>query len=86
VENVIQGCHGVSQVAVVGVPDPDWGERVVAFVVAEHAELDLDLDPVRARCRAELAAYKRPKALYVVANIPVTAYGKVDKKRLRSSM
>jgi fatty-acyl-CoA synthase len=84
VENVIQGCRGVSQVAVVGVPDPDWGERVVAFVVAEHSELDLD--PVRARCRAELAAYKRPKDLYVVANIPVTAYGKVDKKLLRGSM
>ena len=83
VENVIQTCDGVSQVAVVGVPDDDWGERVVAFIVAQPD--GIDLDPVRNTCRQELAAYKRPKDLLIVDTIPVTAYGKVDKKLLRSS-
>ena len=83
VENVIQTCDGVSQVAVVGVPDDDWGERVVAFIVAQPE--GIGLDPVRNTCRQELAAYKRPKDLLIVDTIPVTAYGKVDKKLLRSS-
>jgi fatty-acyl-CoA synthase len=83
VENVIQTCDGVSQVAVVGVPDADWGERVVAFIVPEHAEVDLE--PVRERCRQELAAYKRPKDLRLLEALPVTAFGKVDKKLLRAA-
>lgn len=83
VENVIQPCEGVGQVAVVGVQDPDWGERVVAFIVAGGPHLDLDA--VRETCRQELAAYKRPKDLIVIGSLPVTAYGKVDKKLLRAN-
>ncbi|WP_172161566.1 AMP-binding protein [Pseudonocardia broussonetiae] len=81
VENVVQAVPGVVQVAVAGVPHPDWGEAVVAFVVPgagfdEAAAADV--------CRAQLAAYKRPKAFRVLPELPVTAFGKVDKKALRS--
>jgi fatty-acyl-CoA synthase/long-chain acyl-CoA synthetase len=83
VENVIQRCPGVGQVSVVGIADDDWGERVVAFVVPAGGD-EPDLDGIRATCRDELAAYKRPKDVVVISALPVTAYGKVDKKGLRA--
>lgn len=82
VENVVQVCTGVGQVAVVGVPHPDWGEAVVAFVVPA-GDGELDETTVLAHCRTELAAYKRPKAVRRIDALPVTAYGKIDKKALR---
>ncbi len=83
VENAIQGCPGVGQVAVVGLPDPDWGEAVTAFVVrAPGAETRAQ--QIIDHCRDELSAYKRPKAVHFVDSLPLTAYGKLDKKALRA--
>lgn len=82
VENVLQRCPGVAQVAVAGIPHPDWGEAVVAFVVPGGQEFDEAA--TTASCRAELAAYKRPKAYQTLEALPVTAFGKVDKKALRA--
>ncbi|MDA8208227.1 MAG: AMP-binding protein [Actinomycetota bacterium] len=84
VENAVQVCPGVAQVAVVGVPHPDWGEAVVAFVVPD-ASGAFDEDKLIAHCRVELARYKQPKAVKVVESLPTTAYGKLDKKALRAS-
>lgn len=83
VENALVGAPGVGQVAVVGVPHPDWGEAVVAFVVPS-AELPFDEGHLAAVARERLAAYKRPK-LFVEhgSQLPLTPYGKVDKKALR---
>jgi fatty-acyl-CoA synthase/long-chain acyl-CoA synthetase len=80
VEQVIGSCAGVSQVAVVGIPHPDWGEAVTAFVVpaADYQEAT-----VRDACRRLLANYKRPKRIVEVGALPTTAAGKVDKKSLR---
>lgn len=83
VENVVQACPGVAQVAVTGIPHPDWGEAVVAFVVP--TDEGFDEGAAAARCRAELAAYKRPKAYRPLDTLPVTAFGKVDKKALRAT-
>lgn len=83
VENAIQACPGVGQVAVVGMPDPDWGEAVTAFVVPENntlAEAD-----VITRCREQLSRYKVPKRVHFRDELPVTAYGKIDKKALRQA-
>ena len=82
VENVLAACPGVGQVAVVGIPHPDWGEAVVAFVVPAAA--GFDEATAIAHCRAELGAYKRPKAFRPLAALPVTVFGKVDKKALRA--
>jgi fatty-acyl-CoA synthase/long-chain acyl-CoA synthetase len=82
VENVLQRCAGVAQVAVVGIPDDDWGERVVAFVVADATGAP-DLSALSAYCRQELAAHKSPKEIRLIDALPVTAYGKFDKKALR---
>ncbi|HEU4515347.1 MAG TPA: AMP-binding protein, partial [Nocardioidaceae bacterium] len=83
VESAVAEVGGVGQVAVVGIPHPDWGEAVVAFVVPDPEE-PLDEDAVLAHTRTKLSAYKRPKAVRVVDSLPLTAYGKVDKKALRA--
>lgn len=83
VERLLQSCPGVRQVAVVGLADPDWGESVVAFVVADAEGIDVPL--LMSRCRAELASYKRPKRIIPVNALPLTAIGKIDKKLLRQN-
>ncbi len=81
VENVVQEYPGVRQVMVIGIPHADWGEAVCAAVIP--AGDDLDTDDLIAFCKQRLAAYKVPKVIEVVADIPLTAYGKPDKKALR---
>jgi fatty-acyl-CoA synthase/long-chain acyl-CoA synthetase len=85
VEAVVREVDGVAQVAVVGVPHPDWGEAVVAFVVAAAEDAPLDVESVQSHCRDRLSTYKRPKAVQEVDHLPLTVYGKVDKKVLRAS-
>ncbi len=81
VEDVVQRHPMVSQVVVIGLPDEDWGEAVTAFVVP--AEGEFDPDAVLAFAKGELARYKAPKRLIQIDVVPVTAYGKADKKALR---
>lgn len=82
VENVVQEHPGVRQVMVIGIPHQDWGEAVCAAVIPS-AE-GLDEDDLIAFCKRRLAAYKVPKTIEVVDDIPLTAYGKPDKKTLRA--
>ena len=82
VENVIQDIPGINQVAVVGLPDDDWGEAVTAFIVADTGQT-LDTQHILNQCRSRLSKYKVPKRIVIVENLPITAYGKTDKKRLR---
>ncbi|MFC7155544.1 long-chain fatty acid--CoA ligase [Halomarina halobia] len=86
VEEVIVGHGAVSNAAVIGVPDDYWGERVTAVV---EPRPDGDLSPealveaVERRCGEELAAFKRPKRVEVVDELPRSPYGKVQKTALR---
>jgi acyl-CoA synthetase (AMP-forming)/AMP-acid ligase II len=77
VEQVLARAPGVDQIAVFGVTDERWGQRVCAAVVG-------DVDPAElARvARIELAPYKRPKDIFVVEEIPHTSTGKVQRSRL----
>ncbi len=85
VENVVYRLPGVGEAAVIGVPDEQWGERVVA-VVRPRPGATVDPDAVLAACRAELAAYKCPKEVLVVdAPLPINPTGKIVKARLRES-
>jgi fatty-acyl-CoA synthase/long-chain acyl-CoA synthetase len=84
VEQVLARVPGVREVAVVGVPHPDWGEAVVAFVVPENpADAEATEEALRSAARQGLTTYKRPKAVVLVDGLPTTAVGKIDKKQLR---
>ncbi|NJD88833.1 MAG: long-chain fatty acid--CoA ligase [Betaproteobacteria bacterium] len=82
VEEALLAHPGVAEVSVVGRPDPEWGEAVVAFVVArEPAPTPAELD---AHCLAAIARFKRPKEYRFVRELPKNNYGKVLKTELRA--
>ena len=81
VEEVLLRHPGVSEVSVVGEQDPEWGEVVVAFIVARGARPDnVELD---ALCLDHIARFKRPKAYRYVEALPKNSTGKVLKTELR---
>jgi fatty-acyl-CoA synthase len=81
VENVIDALDGVSQCAVIGVPDPRWGEVGLALVVAQPGRV-LDPDVILGHCRERLARFKVPRSVRIVASLPLSPQGKVLKKEL----
>ena len=83
VENSLSLHPDVRAVAVFGVPDPEWGEAVVAVVEPEPGRT-VELGSLREFGRRGLAAYKLPRVLHLVDALPVTGSGKVDKPLLRS--
>ncbi len=85
VEQVIATHEAVSEVAVLGVPLPDEGEALVAFVVLQDGGR-LDLTRLRAFCEPHLSRYKWPTRLFILEALPRTAVDKVDKKRLRGRL
>jgi acyl-CoA synthetase (AMP-forming)/AMP-acid ligase II len=82
VEDVLLAAPGVARVAVVGVPDPTWGENVCAVVVPV-AGVAFDADALVAEARSRLAGFKVPRHVVVVDELPVNAAGKVVKAELR---
>jgi malonyl-CoA/methylmalonyl-CoA synthetase len=82
VEAAIEVLPGVAEVAVIGVPHPDFGEAVVA-VVAARPGASVDPDGIAASLREVLGAYKRPKAIELVDALPRNAMGKIEKAALR---
>lgn len=81
VENVLHAHPMVADVAIIGIPDPRWGEAVTAFVVA--ASGDGDPAEIIAWAREKMAAYKVPKQVHFVAALPRNANGKLLKRVLR---
>lgn len=82
VELLLDGQPGVLESAVVGLPHPDFGEAVFAVLVAQKA-MALDVGAVLDGLKDKLAAFKRPKAAVVVAELPRNPMGKVQKAELR---
>ncbi|MPM46968.1 2-succinylbenzoate--CoA ligase [bioreactor metagenome] len=82
VERALHRMEGVRDIAVVGGPDPKWGETVVA-VVEFAAGQETDLEALRAFGETQLARYKLPRELWAVDVVPRNAAGKLDKAAIR---
>ena len=85
VEELLLTAHGVAEVAVVGAPDCEWGETVVAFIVV-HAGAAVSVAALDAHCLARMARFKRPKRYLFVDSLPKNNYGKVLKTALRERL
>ena len=89
VEEHLRAMPGVEDVAIIGMPGGDLGERVVAAIVlakdaATHAQVDLE--SVRAWCEAKLARYALPKQLELVKELPRSQIGKVLRRVVREDL
>jgi acyl-CoA synthetase (AMP-forming)/AMP-acid ligase II len=84
VEEVLEGHPGVAEVAVVGLPDEEYGEKVTAAVVSDDPELTAE--EVKDFCQDDLAGYKKPREVFFVEELPRNALGKVQKHLVQESL
>ena len=85
IELMLDELPGVLESAVIGLPHPDFGEEVVAVVVAEP-EAHLDTDALLRTLKTRLAGYKVPKRIVIAQELPRNTMGKVQKNRLRETL
>jgi O-succinylbenzoic acid--CoA ligase len=82
VEAVLRRHPAVAEVCVVGLPDPEWGQRVAALVVAQPGEAPA-VEELLAFSRQSLAGYKLPRLIRFVDQLPQTASAKIERKRVQ---
>lgn len=81
VEHLLSQHAAVKEVTVMGIPDEKWGEAVAAAVVL-HTGCTVSDDELILHCKSSIAAYKAPKRIIFVAELPITSVGKIDKNQL----
>jgi acyl-CoA synthetase (AMP-forming)/AMP-acid ligase II len=81
VEEAIAEVAGVREVAVVGMADDDWGQRIVAVYTGTALPAEIER-----HCRSRLASYKKPKEFHRVERFPLNATGKIAKNVLRAEL
>lgn len=83
VEDVLLSCEGVTETAVIGLPDEKWGERVHAVIAGRP---ELSVDAINEICVANLAGYKRPRGIDIWPELPKSAAGKILRREVRERM
>ncbi len=84
IESVLINHPKIHDTAIVGTPDPKWGETVVAFIVLEDGR-QMTEDEVEQYCIAHLARYKRPRMIRFVDSVLRNESGKVVKEKLKKA-
>lgn len=84
VELVLMEHPGVAACAVIGCPDDEWGEQVVAVIIPRAGAM-VDAEEIIAFCRQDLAAYKAPRRVLFAEEFPANALGKIQKAKLRET-
>lgn len=84
VETVLCQYPGVEEASVVGIPDTEWGELVTAFVVTAPGAVVAERS-LKDHCAAVLSSHKRPKLIQIVAELPKSHYGKVQRSKVRTA-
>jgi acyl-CoA synthetase (AMP-forming)/AMP-acid ligase II len=82
VENILYTFPSVLEAAVIGVPDPKWGESVKAVVVLKPGETATEEEIIQ-HCKQHIARYKAPKSIDFLSELPKTGSGKIFKKGLK---
>ena len=82
VEIVLQSHAKVDDVAIIGIPDEEWGEVPVAVIVLKQGETATP-EEIMEYCRANLASFKRPRTVVFTDELPRNPMGKILKKQLR---
>jgi long-chain acyl-CoA synthetase len=85
IEEILLEDADLAEVAVVGVPDPEWGESVMAVLVPAPGKTP-DLARLERRCLDRIARFKRPKHWRILDNLPKNSAGKVLKRELREQL
>lgn len=83
IEQLLADHPGVAEIAVIGMPDPHWGEQVAAVIRPERPEAPLDPDELAAFCREHLARFKTPRQWFFVDSFPMTPSTKIRKFEVR---
>ncbi len=85
VEEVLYERHEIEECAVIGLPDKEYGEKVVAFIIPRHGN---EIDPVALKkyCKIHLSAFKVPKEFIAVLKLPKSSSGKLLKRKLKEQV
>ena len=84
-EEALSHHEDIAEVAVIGKVDPEWGQRVIAYVVFKNQK-SLSFEQLENLCLSSIARFKRPKEYRVVDTLPKNNYGKVLKTELRERL